>query len=99
MAERRVAEVVGERERLGQVLVEPERARQRPGDLGHFQGVGQPGAVVVALVEHEDLGLVLEPAEGGRMDDAVGSRAGTGCGVALGGSGCSRPRLAAGSAA
>ena len=72
MPERRVAEVVGERQRLGQVLVEAERAGERAGDLGHFQRVGQPGAVVVALVEHEDLGLVLEAAEGGRMDDAVG---------------------------
>ena len=26
---------------------------------------------MVALVEHEHLRLVLEPAEGGRMDDAV----------------------------
>ena len=72
MAERRVAEVVGQRQRLGQILVEAERAGQRPGDLGHFQGVGQPGPVVVALMEHEDLCLVLEAAERGRMDDPVG---------------------------
>ena len=71
MAERRVAEVVGQRQRLGQVLVEPELAGQRAGDLGDFQRMGQPGAVVIALVEHEHLGLVLEPAEGGGMDDPV----------------------------
>ena len=51
MAERRVAEVVGERHRLGQVLVEPQRAGERPGDLGDFERVGQPGAVVVALMD------------------------------------------------
>ncbi len=72
MPERRMAEVVGERQRLGQILVEPERARERPGDLRDFERVGQAGAVMVALVEHEHLGLVLEPAERGRMDDAVG---------------------------
>ena len=71
MAERRMAEIVGERQRLGEVLVEPERAGERAGDLGDLEGVGQPGAEVVALVKDEDLGLVREPAEGGRMDDAV----------------------------
>src|SRR5580693_3801800 len=33
--------------------------------------MGEPGAVMIALVEHEHLGLVLEAAKGGRMDDAV----------------------------
>ena len=33
--------------------------------------MGQPGAEMVALVIDEDLRLVLEPAEGGGMDDAV----------------------------
>ena len=40
MAERRVAEVVGERERLGQILVEPERAGERAGDLGRPRACG-----------------------------------------------------------
>ena len=71
MAEGRVAEVVRQRQRLGQVLVEPEGAGQRPGDLAHLDGVGQPGAEMVALVIDEDLRLVLEPAEGGGMDDPV----------------------------
>jgi hypothetical protein len=70
--ERRVAEIVAERQRLREVLVEAERAGERAGDLGHFQRVGQPRAVMVALVEHEDLRLVLEAAERGRMDDPVG---------------------------
>ena len=38
--ERRVAEVVGERQRLGQVLVEPERAGERAGDLGRLRACG-----------------------------------------------------------
>ena len=71
MPERRVAEVVGERQRLGQILVEPKRAGERAGDLGHFERMRQPGAEMVALVKHEDLGLVREPAESGGVDDAV----------------------------
>ena len=71
MAEGRMAEVVGERQRLGQVLVEAEGAGERPGDLADLDGVGQPGAEMVALVIDEDLRLVLEPPEGGGMDDPV----------------------------
>jgi len=82
MAERRVAEIVGERHRLAEILVEPERAADGAGDLRHFQRVGEPCAVVVALVIDEDLRLVLQPPERRRMDDAVAGRAGTGCGSA-----------------
>ena len=71
MAERRVAEIVAERDRFGEVVVEPQRPGQRAGDLRHLDGVGQAGAEMVALVIDEDLGLVGEAAEGGRMDDAV----------------------------
>ena len=89
-----MAEIVGERQRLGQILVEAERAGERARDLGHLERMGEPRAVMVAFVEHEDLGLVLEAAERGRMDDAVavaaeraaaladrlGDAAGRGCG-------------------
>ena len=71
MAERRVAEIVRQRQRLGEVLVEAERARDGAGDLRDFETVRQPRAVMIALVIDEDLGLVLQPAERGRMDDAV----------------------------
>ena len=71
VAEGGVPEIVGERHRFGEVLVEAERAGDRPRDLRDLKGMREPGAVVVALVVDEDLGLVLEPAEGARMDDAV----------------------------
>ena len=48
-----------------------KRAGERAGDLRHFEAVGQPRAVMIALVIDEDLGLVVQPAEGGRMQDAV----------------------------
>ena len=71
MAERRVAKIMGERQCLGQVLVQSERARKRAGDLGDLERVGKAGAEMIALVEDEDLGLMRKPAESGRMDDAV----------------------------
>ena len=71
MAEGRVAQIVGQRQRLGQVLVEPQRAGDGARDLRHLEAVGQARAVVVALVEHEHLRLVGEAPEGGGVHDAV----------------------------
>ena len=71
MAERRVAEIVRQRHRLGQILVEPQRPGDRAGHLADFERMGQPGAEMLALVMEEHLGLVLQAPEGGRMDDPV----------------------------
>ncbi len=71
MPERGMAEVVRQRQCFREVLVEAELPGQRTGDLRHLQRMGQPGAVMVALVEHEHLRLVLEPPERGGMDDPV----------------------------
>ena len=71
VAERRVPQVMAERDRLGQVLVEPQRARHRPGDLRDLERVRQPGAVVVALRREEDLRLVLEAPERLGVEDPV----------------------------
>ncbi len=71
MAERRMTEIVGKRQRLGEILVEAEPPGDRARDLGDFERMGEPGSIVVALVEDENLGLMLEAAESGRMNDAV----------------------------
>ena len=71
MAERGVAEIVRERERLGEILVEAEGAGDGAGDLRDFEAVRQPRPVEIALVIDKDLGLVLQAAESSRMDDAV----------------------------
>ena len=63
VAERRVAEVVAEHQALRQLLVQAQRAGHAAADLRPLQAVGEARAVVVALVVHEDLGLVLEAAE------------------------------------
>src|SRR5947209_16320556 len=47
MSERGVPEVVAERDRLGQVLVERERARDGARDAGGLQSVREPRPVVV----------------------------------------------------
>src|SRR5690606_16015850 len=44
---------------------------ERAGDLRHLDRVRQPRAVMVAVLGDEDLRLVLQPPEGGRVDDAV----------------------------
>ena len=71
MTERRVAEVVPEPDRLDEVLVQSQRPGDAAGNAGRLERVREPRAVVVALRVDEDLGLVLQPAEGLRVDDAV----------------------------
>ena len=64
VAEGRVAEVVAERDRLGEILVEVEGARDGAGDLRDLERVREARDVVVAGGRDEDLRLVLEAAEG-----------------------------------
>ena len=71
MPERRVAEIMAERDSFGEVVVEPQCAGERARDLRHLDGVGEPGAEMIALVIDENLGLVGEAAERGRVDDPV----------------------------
>src|SRR5437667_2417893 len=71
VAEGRVAEVVTERDRLRQVLVQSEGSSGAARDLGDLDRVRQARAEVVSLVGYEDLRLVLVTPEGSRVDDAV----------------------------
>src|SRR3954463_7179942 len=72
VTERSVAKVVSERERLGEVLVEPQRARNRPRDLRDFERVRQAITKIIALHDaDENLGFVLKPAKSGGMDDTI----------------------------
>ena len=90
MAERRVADVVREAERLGQILVEAERAGDGAADLRDLQAMGQADAIMIAIGRDEHLRLVPEAAKGDRMDDAVtialesiARAAGGGCGFGV----------------
>src|SRR5207245_2320303 len=68
---RGMAEIMGERQGFGQVLVETERAADRARDLRHLETVRQPRAVVIALMVDKHLRFVGESPERGRVDDAV----------------------------
>jgi hypothetical protein len=66
-----VAEVVGQAQRLGEVLVEAERASDGPADLRDFEAVGEANAEMVTVGRNEHLRLVAESPEGDRVNDAV----------------------------
>ena len=66
-----MAEVVTEADRLGEVLVQPQRACNVARDPARLERVGEPGAVVVALGRDEHLRLVLEPPERLGVHDPV----------------------------
>ena len=71
MAERRMAEIMREREGFGEVFVETERAGDAAGNLGDFEGMRQAGAVMIALMSHENLRFLLQAPESSGVDDAV----------------------------
>jgi hypothetical protein len=71
MAERRVAKIVRERNRLNEIFADAQVTGDRARNLCHFERVRQTRAKQVAFVIDEDLGLVFEPAKCGRMHDAV----------------------------
>src|SRR5215213_7012908 len=66
-----VAEIVAERDRLRDVLVEAESTGNGTGDLHHLQGVREACPEVITVRGNEDLGLVHKPAERLGMDNAV----------------------------
>src|SRR5205814_8037918 len=55
VSEWRMSEVVAVADRLGEVLVQAQRAGNRPGDAARFKRMGEPRAVVIALRSDEDL--------------------------------------------
>ncbi len=67
---RAVTAVVAERDGLGQGGVEADGASNAHGDLGHFEGMGQPGALMV-IGGDEDLRLAGQTPEGVGMQDAI----------------------------
>jgi hypothetical protein len=56
---------------LGEVFVEAQPPSYRPRNLCDLEAMGQPGPEKIALVIHEDLGLVLKPAKRSGMNDPV----------------------------
>ena len=98
MAERRVAEVVDQRQRLGQILVAAQSAGQGAGNLRDLDRMREPRAEMVALMGDENLRLVLEPRKAVEWMMRSRSRW-NGVRVGLSLSSNRRPRLFAGSLA
>ena len=71
MPERRVTQIMGQRDRLGQFPIQTQSTGNRPRHLGHLNRMGQTRAIIIALVLHENLRLVLQPPKGAGMDDPV----------------------------
>ena len=71
VAEGRVPEVVAQPDRLDQILVQAQGARDGARDRGDLERVREPGAVVVAAGRHEHLRLVLQAAKRLAVHDAV----------------------------
>ena len=71
VAEGRMADVVNESQRFGEINVEAEGSGNSARDLRDFKGMGQAVAEVVGISSSEDLGLGLEATKGPRVNDAV----------------------------
>jgi hypothetical protein len=71
MRERRMPDIVNQREGFGQIFVESENTRDRSRDLRDFDGVGEAISKVIVESGREDLGLVFESPERAGMHDPV----------------------------
>ena len=71
VAEGRVAQIMRQRNGLGQVFVEIQLARDGTRDLRDFQAVGEPRAKEIALVIDEHLRFVLQSAKGAGVNNAI----------------------------
>ena len=69
MSEGRMPQVVRERNRLGQVFIQPERARDSAADRCHLDRVGQTRPQMIAGAVQENLRLVFQAAESAGMND------------------------------
>jgi len=89
---------MGQSQGFSQILIKAKDTGNGPCDLGDFDGMGEPGAVVIAFMIHKNLGFMLEAPEGGGMDTRSRSRSKAERG-GLSASGNSRPLLSSGLAA
>jgi hypothetical protein len=71
VAEGRMAEIMHQCERFGEIDVEGERSGDGARDLCYFDGVSEAVAEVVRIAARENLSLIFESAKGASVDDAV----------------------------
>ena len=71
VSERRMTQVVTERNRFRQIFVQVEASRNRPRNLRHFKRMRQSGSVMIPFGRKENLCLMFQSAKCGTMDDPV----------------------------
>jgi len=71
MPEWGMPQVVPQGDGFGEVFVKQKGTGYGAAYLADLDGVGEAGAVVVVVVREINLGFVLKPAEGQRVDDAI----------------------------
>ena len=69
MAKGRMAQVVGQADRLDQVRVGSQRQGNALGNLSDFERVGEAGPKKISLVDAEDLGLALQTPKRSRVNN------------------------------
>jgi hypothetical protein len=71
MAKGRMPYIMREAQRLCQIFIEAERARNGPANLRDLQTMRQPDAIMIPIRRNEHLCLVAETAECDRVNDPV----------------------------
>ena len=71
VAKRRVPQIVAERDRLGELLVQAQHLGNRPSDLRDLERVSQPRSIVIAGRRKKDLRLVFQSPEGLAVNNPV----------------------------
>src|SRR6476646_8955923 len=69
MPERRMPEVVRQRDGFGQVFIKAQGPRDGAANRRDFDGVGEPRAQMIAGAVEENLGLVLETTKRARVNN------------------------------
>lgn len=65
MTKWRMAEIMGQGHRFGEIFIDTKPARNGPRNLRNLERMGEPRAVVIALMCHENLCFLLQAAKSG----------------------------------
>lgn len=71
MAKGRVANIMRQTQSFGEVLIQPERARNCPANLGHFNTMGQADTEMIPIGGHKNLRLMSQTPERNGVDNPV----------------------------
>ena len=71
MPKGRVAQIMGQRNSLGQFLVQSQCIGQCARNLGHLNRMGQTRAKIIPFVFDEHLGFMFQTSKGRGVDDPI----------------------------